>query len=141
MAFHKIIFINPAFIIASLFMLEMAQAIQEYRACENSFQCTTFCNNKGFNDRVCKTVTVDESPNIDGTALVNRRVCLCSESKEEGGGNSATGEYFNYWFSPGHECIRNGSDKQCKEYCKRIRIDPETKFSKSKSIVMQLFFH
>ena len=60
----------------------MAQAIQEYRACENSFQCTTFCNNKGFNDRVCKTVTVDESPNIDGTALVNRRVCLCSESSE-----------------------------------------------------------
>ena len=45
--------------------------------------------------------------------------------EEEGGGNSATGEYFNYWFSPGHECIRNGSDKQCKEYCKRIRIDPE----------------
>lgn len=60
----------------------MAQAIQEYRACENSFQCTTFCNNKGFNDRVCKTVTVDESPNIDGTALVNRRVCLCSESSK-----------------------------------------------------------
>ena len=59
---------------------ELVNAIQEYRACENSFQCTTFCNNKGFNDRVCKTVTVDESPNIDGTALVNRRVCLCSES-------------------------------------------------------------
>lgn len=57
-------------------------AIQEYRACENSFQCTTYCNHKGFNDRVCKTVTVDESPNLDGTALVNRRVCLCSESSK-----------------------------------------------------------
>jgi len=57
-------------------------AVQEYRACENSFQCTTYCSHKGFNDRVCKTVTVDESPNIDGSLLVNRRVCLCSESSE-----------------------------------------------------------
>ena len=59
-----------------------AVAVQEYRACENSFQCTSYCNMKGFNDRVCKTVTVDESPNIDGTALVNRRACLCSESSK-----------------------------------------------------------
>ncbi|XP_054158781.1 uncharacterized protein LOC128957090, partial [Oppia nitens] len=101
-------------------------AIQEYRACENSFQCTTFCSAKGFNDRVCKTITVDESSNIDGSQLVNRRVCLCSDTKEGYAGNPSTGEYFPYWFSPGHECIRNGSDRQCKEYCKRIRISADS---------------
>jgi hypothetical protein len=110
--------------VLSLYIGEIL-AIQEYRACENSFQCTTFCSAKGFNDRVCKTITVDESPNIDGTNPVNRRVCLCSDTKEGYGGNPATGEYFPYWFSPGHECIRNGSDRQCKEYCRRIRISPD----------------
>ncbi|CAG2173608.1 unnamed protein product, partial [Oppiella nova] len=81
---------------------------------------------KGFNDSVCKTITVDESPNIDGTNPVNRRVCLCSDTKEGYGGNAATGEYFPYWFSPGHECIRNGRDRQCKEYCRRIDINDKT---------------
>lgn len=100
-------------------------AIQEYAACEDSFQCTTYCKLKGFNDRVCKTITVDESFSIDGSQLVNRRVCLCSDTKEEYGVNAASGEYSSYWLSPGHECTRNGSDRTCKEYCKRIRIAPE----------------
>lgn len=58
------------------------QAIQEYKACENAFQCTAYCRDKGFNDRVCKTITIDESTSIDGSQLINRRACLCSESSE-----------------------------------------------------------
>jgi len=89
--------------------------VQEYRYCDESFSCTTYCLRFGFDMAVCKKVTVDSSTKIDGTQLENRKICLCSNADE----------LFRYFFSPGHECVRNGNDAQCKDFCTRVDIDPD----------------
>ena len=63
-------------------MFGVTNAIQEFGACARAFECTTYCSTRGFNDRVCKMVEFDDSPMIDGTQKSNKRVCLCSESRE-----------------------------------------------------------
>lgn len=117
------------------FLIGFASAlVQEYNSCDNSFDCPSYCQRLGFSNGVCKVLTVDESTQLDGTKLGNRKLCLCDDQSmfyvfiykfKLINSYLIAEEWFRYFFSPGHNCVRNGDESSCREYCKRIRIDED----------------